>query len=122
MAPLILQGMGVFSICGAKPSPILPSSQLMYRILEMFCSVRWAFLLLALLEWQNAGRVGQTFLGQCRKCTHSCEHIIGGFLVGEIPTLALVWVQRNTVRFCAQWYVVHSHERCLAGSLIDDGD
>jgi hypothetical protein len=43
---------GIFSY-GAKPSLIMLSLQFMYRTLEIFCSVRWAFLL-ELLELADA--------------------------------------------------------------------
>jgi hypothetical protein len=67
------------------------------------------------------GRVRQIFLGHRRECIHSCLHVIGRLLVGETPILASIYVglaQYGTVLM--QWFVLHSHERRLAVSMIDD--
>jgi hypothetical protein len=46
--------------------------------------------------------------------------VIGRFFVGETPTLGprVGLAQYGTV--LVQWYVMHSHERRLPGSMTDD--
>jgi hypothetical protein len=86
----------------------------------MFCSVRWALVLLALLEWVDA-RTGKADLSWSvpgmHLCLFACHWKV--ILVGETPTLASCGLaQYGTV--LVQWYVMHSHERCLPGSMIHD--
>jgi hypothetical protein len=92
----------------------------MYRTTEMFCSaVRWALVLLALLERADA-RTGRADLSWSLPAMHSvlfaCHSKVLG---GETPTLASCGLAHyGTV--LGQWYVMHSHERRLPGSMIDD--
>jgi hypothetical protein len=118
MAPLVLQEMEGSSSYGAKPSLILLSLYFMYRTPEMFCAVRWALLLLALLERAYAG-TGRANLSWLVPGMHSFLHVIGRFkLVKLQPLRRCGLAQYGTV--LVQWYVVHSHERRLAGGMIDE--
>jgi hypothetical protein len=60
----------------------------MYRTPELFCSVRWALLLLALLEWADA-RTDRPYLSRSLPGMHSCLFAYHWKVeVGETPTLA----------------------------------
>jgi hypothetical protein len=43
------------------------------------------------------------------------------FSVGEASTLGLNVGLAHYGNVLVHWYVVHSHERCLTGSVFDDG-
>jgi hypothetical protein len=99
-------GNGRFSIYGAKPSLILFSLQFMYRTPEMFCSVRWALLFLALLELADA-RTGSANLSWSLPGMHSfwfaCHWKVS---VGGTPTLvscgvSAIWYNSRTMVRCA---------------------
>jgi hypothetical protein len=78
--------------------------------------------LLALLEWADA-RTGRAYLSWTVPGMHSCLFACHWkVLVGETPTLASCGVLGLALygTVLVQWYVVHSHERRLPGSMIDD--
>jgi hypothetical protein len=85
----------------------------------MFCSVvRWALLLLALLEWADA-----------RTGTADLSWSLLGFILVCMYWEAFSWWNSKTSLVVGlahygtarvQWYVMHSHECRLPGSMIDD--
>jgi hypothetical protein len=95
---------------------ILLSLEFMYRTSEIFCSVRWALLLLALLEWADA-RTGRGEFSWFVPGMHS-------FLLFACYWKAFSWCNSNTFHvvgfaqdgtIIVQLYDVHSHGRRLPG-------
>jgi hypothetical protein len=96
---IILKGMGGLCIYGVMPSLILFSLHFMYRTPEVFCSVRWALLLLAVLKWADA-RTGREDISWSSPEIHSCLFAcFKRFLIGGTPALALMWGWCSTIRF-----------------------
>jgi hypothetical protein len=86
---------------------------------KMFCSVRWALLLLALLQWADA-RTGKTDLSWSMPGMHSCFFACyRQVLVGETPSLA--WFGVSAIRHGSRTMVrnaltraspTQEHDRC----------